>query len=587
MTGERKVRKIIRRSDKTVVVSNAQSTMGLDANIPIDKNAKLKVIPLGGMRELGKNTWVLEYNDEIYIIDIGMGLSNDGEEESKVEYPDLGYLVKNKNKIKGLFLTHAHEEHMGGVLQLLQYISVPEVYGPQFALSILEEKINEQGLQRKFASNKIRPRQTFKLGSFSFTYVRNTHSINDSYSIIINTPVGKILYTGDFKLDYTPIDKEFFDLYTIAKAGEEGIHLLIGNSKNSLKNGFAKSERHVHSFLDKAFQKARGKIIFSTFTSHFYRIKQVLTISQELGKKVVVSDRALLKTIKLAKQLGYLVFPDNLIVDITEIKNIKENNIVLLSTDSQGESLSALKRLAYDEFGGLQVEKTDTVIISESPLPGNERVFADVINAFSAKGVKLIYGAGENIFVSGHACEDELRFFLSIVKPKYFIPCQGEFGMLSRHKKFAIESGVDPKNIFILNNGDVLETTTVSAKVSGTVAVKQKENVAAGNSELDEVELQRQKLSSQGLFSLMATIKNGKIVSEPTVDTKGLILGQDELKRFSTDVSKQALEVLNKNLKTDGKDLSALQEKVKTELKRSIQKDFKVNPLMQVLLLES
>ena len=585
---EKRVRKIVKRGDDTVVVTKGDSSM--DGHAPIVPNAKLKIIPLGGMCEIGKNTWIIEYENEMAIIDGGLAFPSDAMPGVEIVLPDISYLVQNKNKIKGLVITHGHEDHIGGIVPMLKQFDIPIIYGPSLAIGLLEEKLKEAQLSDKTSLHKGRPRQTFKIGSLAFTYVRNTHSIADSFSLIIHTPAGKIVHSGDFKFDFTPVDGEFFDVYSLSKAGEEGVLLLISDSTNVEREGYTPSERSVYGRLEEEFNKAPGRIIITTFASQVHRIRQILDICVKAGKKVAIIGRSMLLLATISRELGHMKFPDGLLINLEDVKKMPDEKIVILTTGSQGEPLSALTRMAFDEHKQIAIQPKDTIIISATPIPGNERAVANVVNALSSKGAHVVYGRESGVHVSGHACKEEQRMLLNIVRPKYFLPAHGEYRMLVLHGNLGVECGVDPNNILIMENGDVLELQNSTAKLNGQVpsGIIMVDSTRVGDVD-EHIIGQRHKLASEGLLSILLTIKNGKVISEPTIETKGLVLAQEDTTHghFVEDAKKTALKTVVESLETNGKSIETLQEKVKAELIKLVHKELKREPLLQVVILES
>ena len=586
-SSEKKIRKIIRRDDKTVVVTRGEESNG---HVKVTPGEKVKVIPLGGMCEIGKNTWIIESQNEIVIIDGGLAFPSDGMPGVEIVLPDISYLVQNRNKIKGLVITHGHEDHIGGIIPMLKQFDIPVIYGPSLAIGLLEEKLKEAQLTDKTTLNKGRPRQTFKIGSLAFTYVRNTHSIADSFSLLIHTPAGKIVHSGDFKFDFTPVDGEFFDVYTLAKAGEEGVIMLISDSTNVEREGYTPSERSVYKRLEEEFYKAPGRIVITTFASQVHRIRQILDICQKVDRKVAIIGRSMLTLATVSRELGHMKFPDGLLINLDDVNKLPDEKIVILTTGSQGDPLSALTRMAFDEHRQISIQPKDTIIISATPIPGNERAVANVVNALSAKGAHVVYGRDAGVHVSGHACKEEQRMLLNIVKPKYFLPAHGEYRMLVLHGKIGVECGVDPKNIFIMENGDVLELTNDSAKLNGQVpaGIIMVDSTRIGDIDEQIIE-QRHKLASEGLLSIMTTIQNGEALGDPTVEARGLVLAQEDTThgQFITDAKKTVVNTINENFKKNTKDIEQIKEKVKAELTKLIHKELKREPLLQIVILES
>lgn len=585
---EKRVRKLIKRGDGVVVSTKGDNS--LNGHAPLITGAKIKIIPLGGMCEIGKNTWVIEYENEIVIIDGGLAFPSDAMPGVEIVLPDISYLVQNKNKIKGLVITHGHEDHIGGIIPMFKQFDIPIIYGPSLAIGLLEEKLKEAQMLEKATLHKGRPRQTFKIGSLAFTYVRNTHSIADSFSLIIHTPAGKIVHSGDFKFDFTPVDGEFFDVYSLAKASEEGVLLLISDSTNVEREGYTPSERSVYKNLEAEFINAPGRIIITTFASQVHRIRQILDICVKTEKKVAIIGRSMLTLATVSKELGHMKFPDGLLINLDDVNKLPDDKIVILTTGSQGEPLSALTRMAFDEHRQISIQPKDTIIISATAIPGNERAVANVVNALSAKGARVVHGRDSGVHVSGHACREEQKMLLNIVKPKFFLPAHGEYRMLVLHGNVGVECGVDLKNVFIMENGDVLELTNESAKLNGQVpaGIIMVDSTRVGDVDKHIIE-QRHKLASEGLLSILVTLKDGKILAEPNLEAKGLVLAQVDTTHghFITDAKDAVIKTINENLEKDGKSIETLQEKVKAELKKLIHKELKREPLLQVIILES
>ncbi len=585
---EKKMRRVIKRGDDTVVVTKGEND--LSSHVSLDPKLKVKLIPLGGMCEIGKNTWIIECDKDIVLIDGGLAFPSDSMPGVEIVLPDISYLVQNKNKIKGLVITHGHEDHIGGIVPMLKQFDIPVIYGPSLAIGLLEQKLKDAQLQDRTTLHKGRPRQTFKIGSIAFTYVRNTHSIADSFCLIIHTPAGKIVHSGDFKFDFTPVDGEFFDVYSLAQVAEEGALLLISDSTNVEREGYTPSERSVYGRLEEEFNKAPGRIIITTFASQVHRIRQILDICIKAEKKVAIIGRSMLLLATVSRELGHMKFPDGLLINLEDVKKLPDEKIVILTTGSQGEPLSALTRMAFDEHKQISIQPKDTIIISATPIPGNERAVANVVNALSAKGAHVVYGREAGVHVSGHACKEEQRLLLNIVKPKYFLPAHGEYRMLVMHGNVGVECGVDPKNVFLMENGDVLELCNSTAKLNGQVpaGIIMVDSTRVGD--VDEAVLeQRHKLASEGLLCIMITLSKGKVLSEPNIEAKGLVLAQEDKThgQFMSDAKKIIVKTMTAALEKNEKDIESLKEKVKTELINLIHKELKREPLLQVVILES
>lgn len=575
---------------KEKMINNTDANLSLNFTdvVPVKKGCKVKVVPLGGMCEIGKNTWIIECEDEILIIDGGLAFPSDEMPGVEIVLPDISYLVQNKDKIKGLVITHGHEDHIGGIVPMLRQFDIPIIYGPPLAAALLQQKLKDAEVEHKTTIVKGNPRETFKIGSLAITYVRNTHSIADSFSMIIHTPAGRIFHSGDFKFDFTPVDGKFFDVYSVAKASEDGILLLISDSTNVEREGFTPSERSVYSRLEEEFIKAPGRVIITTFASQVHRIKQILEICQKVGRRVAIFGRSMLLLATISRDLGYMKFPDGLLINLEDLNKLPDEKVCILTTGSQGEPLSALTRMAFDEHRQVTIQQKDTVIISATPIPGNERAVANVVNALSGKGAKVIYGRNEKIHVSGHACREEQRLLLNMVKPKYFLPAHGEYRMLIMHGNVGVECGVNPNNVFIMENGDILELSFENAKLNGQVpaGIIMVDSTRVGDVD-EQILEQRKKLSTEGLLSIMVTVSSQEVLSDPVIEAKGLVLAQEDTTQghFIEDAGKITKKTLNDCLKNSHLiTQEELQEKVRDEVVKLIHKELRREPLLQVVV---
>lgn len=486
----------------------------------------LKVIPLGGLGEIGKNTMVIRYGNDMILVDAGLAFPSEDMLGVDLVLPDYSFLVENQDKIKGLVITHGHEDHIGGIPFILRHLSIPVIYGPALALGLLEGKLKEVGLEDRTVMRKVKPRQEVKIGCFTVKFIRCTHSIADAYSVIVRTPVGNLVHTGDFKFDFTPVDGEQFDIASLTAAGEEGVLLLMSDSTNVEREGFTPSERSVWRKLDEIFANARKRIIVTTFASNVHRVRQILNAAMKYDRKVTILGRSMLNLAGISRELGYMTYPDGLILPPEEIKQLPLDKVVILTTGSQGEPLSALTRIANDEHKQIQIVPGDTVIISATPIPGNERSIANTINALSVRGADVIYGRESGVHVSGHACREEQKLMINLCRPKFFMPVHGEYRMLVRHSELAVECGVNPENVFVMENGDVLEISKERAQKlppvkAGVVLVD-----SSREWEIDQqIVEQRRHLAEDGIVTVAVTLNSDKrVVAGPDVSIKGLVL---------------------------------------------------------------
>jgi len=554
----------------------------------------VKVIPLGGLGEIGKNTMVLSCGDDIMLVDAGLGFPNEDMPGVDLVLPDLTYLIENQRQVHGLAITHGHEDHIGGIPYLLKHVTVKNIYGPALALGILESKLREFGLENVTTLHKVKPRQRVQIGCFNVEFVRCTHSIADSFSLVIRTPIGNIIHTGDFKFDFTPVDGELFDIAALTRAAEEGVLLLMSDSTNTEKPGFTPSERTVWKKLSEVFANAPGRIIVTTFASNMHRIKQVLQAAIQYDRQVIVLGRSMLNIADLARELGYMKYPDGLLVDVDEVKNLPDDKIVILTTGSQGEPLSALNRIANDGHKHIKVKPGDTVIFSATPIPGNERSVANTINALSIRGANVIYGKDAGVHVSGHACQEEQKLMINICKPKFFVPIHGEYRMLVKHADLANQCGVPSENTFVMANGDVLALTKNS--------VTQKERVPAGIVlidssrawEIDETILaERREIVKDGAITITITAgaNMSKLLSFDCT-LKGIILankakGEDAAgKQISKVLENQVKQLLPKFKKLALDKKTTCQAYMHDAIKDFLKQEYEIQPLIQVILHE-
>lgn len=552
-----------------------------------NKSAALRIIPLGGLGEIGKNTMAICYGDDIMLVDAGMAFPSEDMLGVDIVLPDISFLEENQDKLRGLAITHGHEDHIGGIPYILRRMTIPDIYGPALALGLLERKLAEFGLEDTTQLHRVQPRQEVKIGCFTVKFVRCTHSIADSYSLIIDTPIGTIIHTGDYKFDFTPVDGEQFDIASLTAAGDEGVLLLMSDSTNSMRDGYTPSERTIWRKLDEVFANARQRIIVTTFASNVHRVKQILQAAIKYDRKVTILGRSMLNLAGIARDLGYMSYPDGLILSVEDINNLPHDRVVILTTGSQGEPLSALTRIANNEHRQIKIIPGDTVIISATPIPGNERSVANTINALFMNGANVVYGREAGIHVSGHACREEQKLMLNICRPQFFMPIHGEYRMLVRHAELATECGVDADKAFVMNNGDVLEVYKDRAELvepvkSGIILVDSSRAWEIDSKIIEE----RRQLSEDGAVTVTLTVdQNLKILAGPDISLRGLIFPRDmspeEMLEKIKSAINQALEKMRKT-KTD-KDA---QEFLKDSLSEFFNTFLNSHPLLHVIVQE-
>ncbi|MBS1990879.1 MAG: ribonuclease J [Cyanobacteria bacterium SZAS LIN-3] len=550
----------------------------------------LRIIPLGGLGEIGKNTMAICYGEDIILVDAGLAFPSEEMLGVDLVLPDLTFLAQQQQRLRGLAVTHGHEDHIGGIPFLLKEVTLPAIYGPALAIGLLEKKLDENGLSDRTTLRQVRPRQRVKMGCFEVEFIRCTHSIADSYSLIIRTPVGVIVHTGDFKFDFTPVDGEHFDIAGLAAACEEGILALLSDSTNTEREGYTPSERTVWTKINEVFTQAKGRIIVTTFASNVNRMKQVLQAAINHHRKVAILGRSMVTFAAIARDLGYMSYPDNLLIPVENINSLPLDEVVILTTGSQGEPMSALTRIANDEHRKIKIEAGDTVIISATPIPGNERSVANTINALCVRGAKVIYGRDAGVHVSGHACREEQKLMLNLCKPKYFIPVHGEYRMLVRHGELAVECGVDPDNVFIMDNGDVLELqpdkgALVGKVQSGVLLVDYNRDFMID----EEIVEERQKLAGDGLVALAVSIdQDGKLLTGPDISLRGVILPRGlPAEEFVIRLTDKAKEIMRTAPAHEVSSADNVKNLLFEELTKYFQDELRSNPLLQVVAMRS
>ena len=486
------------------------------------EKAKVKIIPLGGVNEIGKNLTAIEYKNDIVVIDCGLKFPDEDMFGIDLVIPDITYLMKNKEKVSGIFLTHGHEDHIGALPYVLKQLNVP-VYGTKLTLGIVETKLKEHGLLSTTELIRVKPRDVIRLNSVSVEFIKTNHSIADSVAIAIHTPLGVVLHTGDFKVDYTPIDGEPMDFARFAELGKKGVLAMMADSTNVEKPGYTKSEKIVGESLTRIFGKTKGRIIIATFASNIHRIQQIIDAAAVYGRKVAVSGRSMENIINVAVELGYIEVNEDNLVSIDQINKYNNDQVVIITTGSQGEPMSALSRMAASEHRKINIVEGDTIIISATPIPGNEKLVSKVINQLFKKGAEVIYSSQENIHVSGHACQEELKLMQTLVKPKNFIPVHGEYRHLKQHGELAIKLGLNPKNVIIPEVGDIIEVTRSGIKKNGSVISGQIFVDGLGVGDVGNIVLRdRKHLSQDGILTVVVTLSK---------ETKGIVAGPDIISR--------------------------------------------------------
>lgn len=546
----------------------------------------LRVIPIGGLNEIGKNMTLLEYKDDILIIDCGMSFPEDELYGIDIVIPDFSYVIKNKDKIKGMVLTHGHEDHIGAIPYLLKSINVP-IYGTRLTLGLVENKLKEHGIKGNL--NTIVSGDQVQLGCYNVEAIRSTHSVADAICLCIDTPVGRVFHTGDFKIDYTPVDGAPIDFTKLAELGSKGVLLMLCDSTNATRPGYSASEQTVGVALENIFRGSEARIITATFSSNVHRVQRIIDTAVMFNRKVAISGRSMINVATIAMELGYLKVPANVLVDINKTKNIPDKELVIITTGSQGEPMSALTRMANNDHKAIAIKKGDMVILSSSPVPGNEKTVSNVVNKLFEKGADVIYSDIADIHVSGHACEEELKLMHSLIKPKFFVPVHGEYRHLKKHSNIAEKLGYDPENIFILANGNVLSLTANNAEILKEEVPSQAIYVdGLGVGDVGNIVIRDRKLLSEsGLIIVVAAIDraSGTICSGPDIISRGFVYVRE-----NENLIEQARAIVTKTLdkccEENIKDWNALKAAVRDDLRGFIYKQTKRSPVILPIFLE-
>lgn len=549
--------------------------------------AKLKLIPLGGLQEIGKNMLVVEYKNTIIVIDCGLMFPDEGMLGIDLVIPDISYLLKNKDKVKGIMLTHGHEDHIGALPYVLRQINVP-LYGTKLTLGLVENKLKEHTTLSDVSMNIIKPRDVVKLGDLEVEFIKTNHSIADSVGLAVHTPVGTIVHTGDFKIDYQPVDGELIDLHRFAELGKKGVLVMLADSTNVEREGYSMSESTVGHNFTELFSNAKQRILVATFASNIHRIQQVVNASIQSGRKVAISGRSMVNVINVATELGYLDIPENVLLDIDHIDKHPANRITIITTGSQGEAMSALTRMASSDHRKVDIVPGDTVIISATPIPGNEKLVSRVINQLFKKGADVIYEALADVHVSGHAYQEELKLLQALIKPKFFVPVHGEYRHLIQHAQIAEKMGVAKENIFIADNGTVMEFTKDTGKITGTVMAGRVLVDGLGVGDVGNIVLRdRKHLSQDGLIVVVVTLskESGLVVAGPDIISRGFVYVRE-----SEDLMEQARSVIKEALVScEEKKITewgTIKTYIKDNLKEYIYQKTKRNPMILPIIME-
>lgn len=514
-----------------------------------DIDARLQIIPLGGFGEIGKNMMAIRYQDSILVIDAGLMFPEEELLGIDVVIPDISYLVENKEKIKAIVLTHGHEDHVGGLPYVLKQIKDVPVYGSKLTLGIVEGKLKEHDLG-KVKLLSVKPREKIVLGPFTVEFFRVSHSIPDGFGLAIHTPLGIVLHTGDIKLDQTPVDGQVVDFRKLAELGEKGVLLMIADSTNADRTGFTMSEKVVGETFDEIFGKCKGRIIVTTFASNVHRIQQVISTAEKHNRKVAIVGRSMVNNINIASQLGYIHIPEGMLIEMEDIKKYPVEEVVIATTGSQGEPMSALTRMATADHRWVNIQSGDTVIISATPIPGNEKLVARTVDLLFKQGAEVIYERDAGVHVSGHASQEELKILINLIRPRYFVPFHGEYRHLKKHAKLAESLGIPSSRIFVVENGQVIEVSKKKAVMNGRVPAGRVLVDGLGVGDVGNIVLRdRRQLSQDGIMIVVVSItKEGEVVAGPDIVTRGFVYVREseQLIEESKEKVREALEICAK-----------------------------------------
>lgn len=547
----------------------------------------LRVIPLGGLGEIGLNMMAVEYGDSIIVIDCGLMFPEDHMLGIDIVIPDISYLKKNREKVKAFFITHGHEDHTGALPFVLREINAP-IYATALTLGLIEEKLLEFDLVRSTTFETVRPRERISVGPFEVEFIRVCHSIVDGCALAIKTPAGVIIHTGDFKMDQTPVDGEVMDYARFSEYGEAGVLALLSDSTNVEKEGYTLSERVIGANLEDIFGKCKGRIIVAAFSSNIHRVQQVLDAAQRCGRRVVLNGKSMLANARIARTLGYLRIPDGLMADIKDLDGLGKDQVVLLTTGSQGEPMSALTRMSMNNHKHLKIEKGDTVILSSKFIPGHEKAISTMMNHLYRRGADVIYEKVSEVHVSGHASQEELKIMINLVKPRYFIPIHGEYRHLVLHSRLAASVGIPEDNILVAEDGDVVEFTPSGISKSGKVEFGRVFVDGKGVGDVGEVVLKdRMHLSQDGMVLAITVINKdtGELVYGPDIVTRGLVF-EDSSAELLESARKAVLDALSGvNAEAKGEQFE-VEEEMRRALRRFFNKRLERRPVILPVIIE-
>ncbi|MGI6452034.1 MAG: ribonuclease J [Syntrophomonadaceae bacterium] len=547
----------------------------------------LQIIPLGGLGEIGKNMMAIRYQDTIVVIDAGLMFPEEELLGIDVVIPDFSYLIDNKDKVKAILLTHGHEDHVGALPYVLKEIDVP-IYGSRLTLGLVVEKLKEHNLEKKVRLTEVSQREKIKIGPLEIEFIRVSHSIPDAMGIAVHTPIGILVHTGDIKLDQTPVDGQVVDYRKLAELGEKGVLVMLSDSTNADKPGFTMSEKVVGNTFEDLFGKCEGRIIVTTFASNIHRIQQVVSTAQRFGRKVAIVGRSMINNVRIASELGYMDIPDNILIEAEDIGKYASNQIVIATTGSQGEPMSALTRMATADHRWVGIEPGDTVIISASPIPGNEKLVAKTVDLLFRQGAEVIYERGMGAHVSGHASQEELKILLNLIRPHFFVPVHGEYRHLMKHAKLAESLGLSKDHIFVAENGQIIEIGKNQASIVGRVNSGRILIDGLGVGDVGNIVLRdRKQLSQDGIMIVVVTMSkdSGVVISGPDVVTRGFVYVR-ESEKLIDDAKEKIKEALSFCSKKNITEWAAIKSQIRDKLGKHLYEKTGRRPMILPIIME-
>lgn len=550
-------------------------------------NPKLQLIPLGGLGEIGKNMMAVKCGDNILVIDAGLMFPEEEMLGIDMVIPDITYLLEHKDSVKGIILTHGHEDHIGGLPYILKQLNVP-VYGTKLTLGLLQGKLKEHNMLGGTKLVTVKQRESVQIGCFKVDFIRVSHSIPDAVAFAIHSPVGTIVHTGDFKFDQTPVDGEVLDYHKFSELGDHGVLALLSDSTNAERAGYTMSEKTVGQTFDDAFRMAESRIIVATFASNIHRLQQAITAAYNCGRRVAIVGRSMVNNVGIASELGYLTIPEDMLIDIDKIGNYPANELVILTTGSQGEPMSALTRMANSDHRQVEIMPGDTVIISANPIPGNEKLVGRTINKLYKQGAEVMYESFSGIHVSGHPSQEDLKLMINLVRPKFLVPVHGEFRMLMKHAQLGREMGIPDENIFVGENGQIIEFTKRTGRLAGRVTSGKVLVDGLGVGDVGNIVLRdRKQLSQDGIVIVVVTMnkENGAVVSGPDIVSRGFVYVREseELMDLARDKVKLALE---KNSTRRSNDWGTIKSNIRDVLGKYLYEKTRRRPMILPIIME-